>query len=277
MKCAWDKLLMILPPRIRTTVDRIGRMDLQELRLRLGRPTELVLKNDSKWLEEACSEEDIHFVVNTSSKYSPWAAQTIAQGYITAPGGHRVGLCGYVVVKNGDVVGIRQPESLCVRVARDYLGIAARGKHMEGNILILGPPGSGKTTLLRDWIRQISNSSAGSVAVIDERNELFPHGLFDPGKRTDIQSGCDKPRGIEMVLKTMGPETIAVDEITSDKDCVALTEAGWCGVRLVATAHAATVADLRGKTVYKKLLDTGLFTNAVVLRKDKTWNLERLL
>ena len=74
----------------------------------------------------------------------------------------------------------------------------------------------------------------------------------------------------------MGPETIAVDEITSDKDCIALTEAGWCGVRLLATAHAASVADLRGKTVYKKLLDTGLFTNAVVLRKDKTWNLERL-
>lgn len=278
MICAWNELLAIVPPQMRGEVDRQGRDTLQELRLRLGKPPELVAARGSRWLEESVTKQDLNFVINTASRYSPWAASTAAFGYITAPGGHRVGLCGETAVGDGKVQAIRAPSSVCIRVARDFPGIAAKAAALEGNILILGPPGSGKTTLLRDLVRQLSQCEA--VAVVDERGELFPmtsvgH-CFDPGKRTDIIFGCSKAQGLDMVLRTMGPSCIAVDEITAAEDCRSLTEAGWCGVRLLATAHAAGASDLAERTVYRSLLDSGLFNTLLILNRDKSWYTERM-
>ena len=277
MRCAWDKLLSVLPPHMRTEVDRLAKDGLQELRMRIGRPTELVRREGPIWLKDRVTEADMRFVINTSSQYSPWAAETIRCGYITAPGGHRIGICGDVICHNGIISGIRKPTSICLRVARDFPGVAANVRHVSGNILIVGPPGSGKTTLLRDWIRQVSGMTAAGIAVVDERGELFPECTdFDPGPRTDVLFGCDKPSGIEMVLRTMGPGCIAVDEVTSQKDCAALVQASWCGVRLLATAHASSIADLKGRKTYSELINTGVFDSVCVMQKDKSWNMERL-
>lgn len=280
MRCAWKELLEILPLWMRQTVDRQGKETLQELRLRLDRPPELVTTEGSRMLEQTVTMDDLCFCINTASRYSPWTAATAAQGYITAPGGHRLGLCGEAAVQQGQMTGIRGPTSLCIRVARDFPGIAARAAEIPGSILILGRPGSGKTTLLRDLIRQISTRGPGSVAVVDERGELFPIGrrgpCFAPGPRTDVLTGCNKPQGIDVVLRTMGTACIAVDEITADSDCEALFQAGWCGVRLLATAHAAGVRDLAARPVYKKLRQSGLFEAILVLQPDKSWKLERI-
>ena len=147
--------------------------------------------------------------------------------------------------------------------------------------MILGSPGSGKTTFLRDLIRQISNRGKESVAVVDERGELFPGhqgiSFFDPGSKTDILRGCPKASGIEMVLRTMGPGVIAVDEITAEADCAALMRAGWCGVRLIATAHASGPDDLRSRPIYRSLRQCGLFGQAVILKHDKSWTAERMV
>lgn len=273
MKCAWNELLAILPGWVAEEADRLGRDSLQELRLRLGKPPELVTANGSKWLERTVHRDDLNFCVNTASRYSPWAAQTISEGFITAPGGHRIGICGVVVVKDGLITGIRDVEMLCVRVARDFHGIAKGTEALSGSILLLGPPGSGKTTLLRDLVRRISQRE--TVAVVDERGELFPPG-FDSGQRLDILRGAPKPRGVEMVLRTMGPSCIAVDEITAEEDCGALLRAGWCGVRLLATAHAASVEDLRSRPVYRSLVSAGLFDHILILSRDKSWRVERM-
>lgn len=275
MKCAWNELLSILPTAMRPEVDKYGKGELQELRLRLGRPPELVLHSGSRWLTQTVSAQDISFVVHTASKYSPWAAATIARGYITAPGGHRIGICGESVVKEGEMAGIRSATSLCIRVARDFPGIAARASGTSGNILIIGPPGSGKTTLLRDLIRQISNSGS-AITVVDERGELFPVGI-DQGRRTDILTGCSKAQGLEMALRTMGPSCIAVDEITAENDCRALLECGWCGVRLLATAHATNLNDLKLRPVYKPLWEARIFENILIMRRDKSWYTERMM
>lgn len=275
MKCAWQELLAILPPSMRMDVDKYGRECLQELRLRLGRPPELVTHSGSKWLPANISTQDLSFVVNTASKYSPWAATTVSKGYITAPGGHRIGMCGDTVVKEDKTVGIRTPTSLCIRVARDFPGIAAKAAGTKGNILIIGPPGSGKTTLLRDLIRQISESG-NCITVVDERGELFPAG-FDQGRRTDVLTGCSKAQGLDMALRTMGPSCIAVDEVTAEADCKALMECSWCGVRLLATAHANKLTDLKSRPVYKPLWDARIFENILILRRDKTWYTERMM
>lgn len=274
MNCAWKELLAILPRWLGEEVDKHKNDTLQELRLRLGQPPQLMQKNRTLWLTRVVTADDINFCVNTASRYSPWAAQSAAQGYITAPGGHRIGLCGEVIVMDGAMTGIRSASSLCIRVAKDFPGIAQKYGSYTGSILIIGPPGSGKTTLLRDLIRQLSLRE--TVAVVDERRELFPEGFFNRGKALDVLSGCPKTAGIDTLLRTMGPETIAVDEITAAEDCAALLRAGWCGVRLVATAHAASPADLRNRTLYKPLLKESLFDHILILRRDKTIHEERM-
>ena len=269
MKCAWKELLAILPPWLRQKAGE----DLWEIRLRLGQPTQLVDVRGSRWLADRPGQDDLNFVINTASRYSPWTAQTMGRGYITAQGGHRIGLGGEVVANQGAVSGLRQVDSLCIRVARDVEGIGKRFSHLTGSVLILGPPGAGKTTLLRDLCREISRRE--TVAVVDERGELFPTG-FDRGQALDVLSLCPKPEGIQMALRTLGPASIAVDEITGEEDARALLQAGWSGVRLLATAHGAGTEDLKMRPVYRTMMDNHLFEHILICRRDKSRPTERV-
>ena len=273
MMCAWKELLAILPPRLRPDVDRHGKADLQELRLRLDQMPLLCCCSGRRNLAGAVTAEELNYVVNTACRYSPWTASTSASGYLTAPGGHRIGLCGDAVIKDGEMTGFRRIRSLNIRVARDFPGIGAELAVKNGNLLLLGPPGSGKTTLLRDLIRQ--RAQRENVAVVDERGELFPPALvLEQGM--DVITGCCKAHGIDTVLRTMGPDTIAVDEITAQSDCDALVQAGWCGVKLLATAHAASRHDLLSRPVYRPIVESKLFDTVVILRSDKSFRTERM-
>ena len=280
MKCAWQAYLNILPLWMREEVDDYGREYLQELRVRIGFVPEMICKNRKYKLSHCATKDDIVFSINAASKYSPWTAGTIAKGYITASGGHRVGICGVATILEHKMSGIFNPTSVCIRVARDFDGIAMDVSDISGSILIIGPPGSGKTTFLRDLIRCKSKLDRGSVCVVDEREEVFPlyngQACFCPGKNTDVLSGCSKSEGIEAVLRSMNPEYIAVDEITSTEDCEALLHAGWCGVDLLATAHAGSIDDLMSRPVYKPLVEKRLFTNVLILHRDKSWTVERI-
>ena len=273
MECAWKPLLSILPDWMRQDVDRQGRNQLQELRLRLGQPPQLLLGNRIGELKRAVTFEDLNFCVNAASRYSPWAASTAAKGYLTAPGGHRIGLCGEGILRNGKVEGIKNLTSLNIRIARDFPRIAD-GIPLKGSVLILGAPGWGKTTLLRDLIR--CRSQDQQISVVDERGELFPWESFDAGKHTDVMRGCPKQDAIPMLLRTMGPGCIAVDEITQEEDTLALLEAAGCGVELMATVHGTSLDDLRKRSIYRKLMDADIFDTIVLLRRDKSWKLERI-
>lgn len=273
MRCAWQELLAVLPLWMRKDVDRLGGEFLREIRMRLNAPPELVRKDDSCWLGRRVSRDDLNFTVNAASRYSPWAAASAAMGYITIKGGHRIGLCGETVMNQGTMAGIRMYDSLCLRVARDFPGIAAGLESITGSVLILGPPGWGKTTLLRDMVRRIGEKER--ICVVDERGELFPEG-FAKGKRTDVLTGCPKKTGIFMLLKTMSPSCIAVDEITDQRDVEALLEAADCGVRLLASAHGDSLNSLRRRAVYCRLIENRVFDVVLVLNKDQTYTMERL-
>ena len=274
MICAWKQLLSVLPQEIGTQVDCAGRETMQELRLRLNAPPEMVTCSGSVWLKGTVKKEDLSYVVNSSSRYSPWCANTMTRGYITAPGGHRIGICGDAVL-HCDVSGsFQRITSLCIRVARDYPGAADRILDTWRSILIVGAPGWGKTTLLRDLARKIATDRV--VCVVDEREELFPEGI-QRGKRMDVLHGFTKPQGMDMVLRTMGPDYIAVDEITGEADCQALIQAANCGVRLLATAHASGMQDMRQRILYQPLLDRKIFQTIVFLQKDKSYCVERVV
>lgn len=279
MRCAWQAFVNLLPIWMRESVDKQGREALQELRLRLNAPPELVTAKGSLWLDRIVSAEDLRFCVNIASRYSPWTAGTSQQGFVTAHGGHRIGLCGSAVNVNGSISSIQGLTSLCLRVSRDFPGIGETAANCNGSILIIGSPGSGKTTLLRDVIRQKSSRGNGCIAVVDERQEIFPHMnnqfCFPVGKHTDILSGCKKTQGIEAVLRNMGPQIIAVDEITAREDCEALLHAGWCGVKLLATAHAGDRKDLYNRPVYRPIIESKLFDTLLIMQADKSWRAER--
>ena len=269
-----DELMSIIPPKYRSRLPAELVPELQEIRLRLGHPVILTGQRNILKLEPNVAADDLRFCINTASRYSPWNATSIRHGYLTAPGGHRIGICGEY---SGDA--LQNVTSACIRVAKDISGIA---DHLvfRDSTLIIGPPGSGKTTLLREAIRRISTKSRGSIAVVDERCEIFPlsHSLicFDTGPCTDVLSNRDKSSGIEAVLRSMGPSWIAVDEITAKSDCEALIHAGWCGVKLLATAHAAGIDDLNRREIYRPLVEAGLFTSVVVLHSDQTSHQERI-
>lgn len=274
MNCAWKELLLLLPPWLKESADS-KKLQLQEVRLRQGKKPMLVSADGNKIVERIVTREDLMYTVNTASRYSPWTAATIAKGYIAARGGHRVGLCGETIARDGKVTGIGTVTSVSIRVARDFPGISRNlGLHRE-TVLILGPPGCGKTTLLRDLIRQRSRRE--NVAVVDERGELFPPaGNFEVGENTDVLTGCSKADGIGMLLCAMTPDCIAVDEITLQEDCEAVLQAGGSGVQFLATAHAESLQDLCRRPVYRQLKQSGIFETAVILGRDKSWRVERM-
>ncbi len=98
MMCAWKPLMALLPPGIRQELTKQDEQTMQEVRLRLGAPPELVGRGGDRWGPVAVKQEDLACVINAASGYSPWAAQTLAKGYLTADGGHRVGVSGKAVV-----------------------------------------------------------------------------------------------------------------------------------------------------------------------------------
>lgn len=280
MQCAWNAFINLVPTRFREDVDKFGKDTLQELRLRLGLPPELFFENRSVELKQIVKQEDLQHCINYASRYSPWVAGTAEDGYITAPGGHRVGICGRYVQSDRGKGSFSFPMMLSLRVARDFPGIGRKAAAFSGSVLIIGKPGCGKTTLLRDMIRQRSDHSSGSICVVDEKEELFPRFqdqlCFFPGKHTDVLSGCGKKRGIEMVLRNMTPTAIAIDEITAEDDCLGLLSAGWCGVDLFATAHAGSKSDLYSRPIYRGIVKSGLFQTLLVMHPDKSWKAERM-
>ena len=249
----------------------------EEIRLAAGQPVTVRAAGTEQSFWPALTQRDLEDMLQRACRQSAYAyTDTLRQGYVTIAGGHRIGVCGFGVVRDGQVQTLRQPTSLVIRIARAVPGCAEPLlPELTGSTLILGPPGAGKTTLLRDAVRLLADRRRCRVGLADERGELSAATGEGPGlpvgSRTDVLVAVPKAEAVMMLLRTMGPQWIALDEITAPADLEALERAAYCGVKLLATAHGDGIADLHRRPLYRRLLDTGVFTRAAVLRPDKTY------
>ena len=271
----YEKVLELLPRRLLTECSDIPSSEAEEFRLRAGRRATLLIGGTETPISSVPVDTgDIEYVIERATNASVHTAQSsIAKGFINCSGGIRIGLCGTGIIDKDKVTGMRGISSLAIRIPHEIRGCgqAAIDKvkaDTVGSVLILSPPGYGKTTFLRECIRQLSDSGK-RVSVADERGELAAvhRGVpqFDLGKESDIMSGVPKAQAVMMLLRAMNPQIIAMDEVSSPEDVEAAETASGCGVRLIATAHAADKSELYRRPVYKRLLELGVFKNTVVI------------
>ncbi|WP_042145886.1 stage III sporulation protein AA [Paucisalibacillus sp. EB02] len=279
-----EEILRLFPDEIQYAIKvSVGnRWDkLQEIRVRLLQPIELIFDYGIEWITQArTNKKDNTFIINQLSEFSLYRMEDeLREGYITIEGGHRVGLAGKVNTVNGSVKAIQYITFLNIRIAKEKIGVATKVipylyENRFLNTLFVGSPQSGKTTLIRDVIRIISSGwnhvPPKKVGVVDERSEIAAclkgipqHNL---GKRTDVLDACPKAEGMMMMIRSMSPEILVVDEIGSEKDVQALTNAINAGVTVVCTIHGQTLEELKNRPSILPLLEKKVFRRIVLLK-----------
>ena len=238
-----------LPEERAAALSRVAEQEwIEELRLRCGEAPSVRIGGAERPLSLApVTADELRETVSRAARYSVHSyAESMRQGFLPLEGGHRLGLCGTAVAENGSVTGVRRISSLNLRVARqidalDDILAPYIGEGAPFSLLVLAPPGCGKTTLVREWVRLVSDAGH-TTAVADERGEIagLAEGVpqFRIGRCTDILEGCTKKQAALMLLKTMSPALVAMDEITSPEDIEAVALCAHCGTAVLAAAHA---------------------------------------
>ncbi len=296
-----DELLKILSLRLRTVLGKltIDYDNLQEIRLRINAPLLIVYNNqeafvteDSKLIDAPAkavqiTRNEIRETMEYISNYSLYAfEEEIRQGFITIGGGHRIGIAGKTIIEEDAVKSIKHISFINIRLAHQVKGCADGvlpyliNEQNNGiyHTLIISPPRCGKTTLLRDIIRQLSDGCSRlpgiNIGVVDERSEIGACYMGTPqndlGIRTDILDCCPKAKGMMMLIRSMSPQVIAVDELGSREELDAIDYVIGCGCKLIATVHGSSIEDIRKKPILGGLVDKKLFERYAILSNRKS-------
>ena len=279
-----SEIIKYFPEKIKIEINKLNIENFEEIRLRVLKPiiikehdVETILTLDGQ--AYMFSKEELNKTFEMICSNSIYAFQEeLANGFITIPGGHRIGITGKPLYKEGKIYSMKDISSLNIRIARQMVGCADNiiEKISDENVLIVALPGVGKTTLLRDIIRQISNSGQ-NVGIVDERSEIAASykgvAQNDVGIRSDVIDGVYKVDGIKMLVRCMKPDYIATDEIGNDDDIEAIKYAINAGVKIMATAHGGSIEDLKRRKKLYELIEDKIFQKIVFIDKNREINI----
>ncbi|WP_166786862.1 ATPase, T2SS/T4P/T4SS family [Jeotgalibacillus salarius] len=268
------QILSFLPEKMTAAILKSADPDLKfinEIRIRKGRHLVLKTKTGQVLIPYFPTDEDCTRLLEKISDHSIYSiAKDLAEGFITIQGGHRIGVAGEMTESLNQVPTFKYISSFSIRIAREFIGTANdimcelwnKNSQQWPHILIYGPPGSGKTTFIRDAVRFVSSGNSEipgkTVSLVDERSEIaacyqgVPQLTFGPN--LDVLDKCPKTRGMKMMLRAMGPDTIAVDEIGGLSDALAVDEVLSAGIKIMVTAHAGTAEELKQKNELSSLM-----------------------
>lgn len=293
-----QQILQLFPEHLRFKWKEASLLEerILEIRLRAGQPVILSLKQGEVYLTETgrlsdhiqeaqiLSRQELEQILKHICRYSFYAyEEEMRKGFISADGGFRVGIAGEVLLdEQGNVKNIRYISSINIRIAHEKKNVALPvlpWLYQDGklyNTLLVSPPGCGKTTILRDLIRLISDGNAQAkgqtVGVVDERSEIagcvqgIPQN--DLGRRCDVLDGCPKAEGMHMLLRSMAPRVVAVDELGGEADVRALAQVLQCGCSVIATIHGESWDSLLMKPALAPLFREKVFGRILFLKKE---------
>lgn len=271
------QILNYMPVRIKEEILKNKLQDIEEIRLRVGRPIAIKMEKEIGIIEYKVATEEILETFEKICENSVYSyKKQICEGFITIKGGHRVGITGNCVFEEGEVKNINYISSLNFRIAREKIGCANEiikevinyQNNSVYNTLIVSSPGTGKTTMLRDLIRQISNIGK-TCGIVDERGEIsamykgMPQN--DVGMLTDVISNVSKSKGMNMLVRSMAPQVICCDEIGSKEDTEAINYAICSGVKGIFTAHGSNFEELMLNTELSKMLNSYIIERIIFL------------
>ncbi len=298
-----EQLLHLFPEQMREMMKNVVNTSdiLQEIRLRTGREILIRVSGQEWYLSEngemsrnadsarIIQKKEIEELLSRACSHSVYAyEEELKRGYLTLPGGHRMGVVGEVTTDDSERIrSLRYVSSVNLRIAHQFMGAAdgvMRFLYRNGCFLstvILSPPGCGKTTLLRDIIRQVSDGNpyeAGmTVGVVDERSEIGGcwQGRIqnDLGRRTDLLDACPKAIGMRMLIRSMSPQVVAVDELGGEAEWEAVQKVRQSGCAVLATVHG----ELWGEQCRKSAAENGFERYIFLSGKKGSCEIEAVL
>jgi len=279
-----EEIIRLFPDHFQILLKRkVNWKTIQEIRLRINQKIEVLDARKNGVVEgPLVSSIDLSYVLNQISQFSLYRFKDeLKEGFITIQGGHRVGLAGKANTVNHQVETLKHIAFMNIRVAKNTTGqinqlipyLYQNGRWTS--TLIIGPPHSGKTTLLRELAQRIGSSHhdqrASKVAIVDERSEIAAslRGVpqLDVGERTDVMDACPKAEGMMMMIRSMSPEVLIVDEIGGAADANAIREATFTGVEVICSIHGTSITNVQKRPSAKELIEEGVFERYLVLER----------
>ena len=270
---AIDKLPYTFSEKLKLFLEQNNIYTVNEIKIMASSFVFLLINQESLKTNIIINKDEIEEIVLHLCGGSIYAhLQTIKEGYISVGKGIRAGICGKAVLSNGEIDGIYDITSITIRIpqrikhAGEFLFNYLNDNSFRCSVILYSPPGIGKTTVLRDLTARLSEAHK-RCCVIDTREEITP--FLDESLSCDIFLSYPKATAIEIATKTLNPQIILCDEITSLKEADAIKYSVNSGVSFIATTHASSYNELKSKEILKGLFNCGVFDTAIGIKRGK--------